>query len=142
MAGRTKEQRSWDSVKDAIDPRLLTVYRIENLFSGEGMADVLGINHKGVVFWIENKALDDWPKRAATLPLRNMYEPGQQGFLRKWRYFNGHSFVLLRVDLEYFLLDPDDNLPEMYQEDVYGHAICIGKQNVIDHLSQLDHVEL
>ncbi|USN16402.1 putative nuclease [Luteibacter phage vB_LflM-Pluto] len=111
--------------------------RIENL-AGDGTPDVKSINRNGVSFWIENKAIDGWPKRPGTAPLRDKFEPGQLPYLRQWRQWGGKSFVLLRVDKEFFLLDPSLNLPSMTSEQIIASAIVIGKEPVIKYLENLE----
>jgi hypothetical protein len=139
MMTRKKEQKSWDNFKSSLNPRTLKPYRIENLYTGDGMPDVLMINRRGVVFWLENKALDGWPARESTCPLKSVFEAGQLGFGRQWMEWNGLSFVLLRVGLDFFLMDPRDNLQFMTQTDIYGHCIAHGKIEIIKYLENLKH---
>lgn len=136
---RQREQKSWDTFKNSLDPRTLKPFRIENLYTGSGMPDVLMINRRGVVFWIENKAIERWPARDSTCPMRGIFEPGQISFGRQWIEWHGLSFVLLRVGLEYFLMDPRDNLEQMRQTDIYGHCLEHGKAEIIKYLENLKH---
>jgi DNA-binding XRE family transcriptional regulator len=133
-----RETRAWDSFKRSIDQSKLKVLRIENLYSGEGMPDVIGINRKGTVFWIENKALEEWPARASTMPLKNSFEAGQLGFGRAWRFWNGISFVLLRVGKDqYMLLDPNQPLDSMTGKELIESAYQLGKKEIIAYLEEL-----
>jgi hypothetical protein len=134
---RQKEQKAWDTFSRGIDQRELKALRIENLYSGDGMPDVLCINRQATVFWIENKALEDWPARESTRPMRESFEPGQLGFGRMWKAWNGLSFVLLRVGTRYFLLDPDDPLDMMTQEEILSNCLVEGKNDIIAYLERL-----
>lgn len=111
--------------------------RVENLI-GNSTPDVLCINRRGVVFWIENKALEAWPVRAETKPLRTAFEPGQLAFGRDWRNWRGLSFVLLRVGLEYYLLNPDDPLDSMTKHELMTLSMN-GKKEIIEYLEGLNH---
>jgi hypothetical protein len=135
---RQREQKSWDAFSKAFDPRQLKPFRIENLYSGSGMPDVLLINRRGTVFWIENKAIENWPVRATTKPLRDAFEPGQLGFQRQWREWHGIAFTLLRVGLDYYLLDPDEPLDEMTREELVELAVIQhGKTEIATYLENL-----
>jgi hypothetical protein len=135
---RQREQKSWDTFSKAFDPRQVKPYRIENLYSGDGMPDVLLINRSGTVFWIENKAIEYWPARSTTLPLRNSFEPGQLGFQRQWREWHGIAFTLLRVGLDYYLLDPDEPLDKMTRAELIERAtVCAGKTEIATYLELL-----
>ena len=135
---RTPEQKSWDSFSDSIDQRKLKALRIENLYSGESMPDVLGINRKGTVFWIENKALEKWPARASTFPMKDSFEPGQLTFGRMWRFWKGHSFVLLRVGKnQYILLNPIRELHLMTQQELIETSCHLGKLEILEYLESL-----
>ena len=135
---RDKEQRAWDSVSRSIDQSKLKALRIENLYSGEGMPDVLCINRKGTVVWIENKALEAWPARASTAPLRTAFEAGQLAFGRAWRFWNGNSFVLLRVGKDqYMLMNPELPLDSMTKSELIGAAVQLGKKEIIEYLETL-----
>jgi len=133
---RLPEQRAWDALKRAINPWELLLHRVENMCV-DGMSDVIGINKRGVVFWIENKALADWPSRATTCPLGDSFEPGQLPFMREWKYWKGHAFVLLRVGTDFLLLDPTQPLDKMNSADLIISAIVAGKQSVCLHLESL-----
>ena len=135
---REREQKAWDSVSRAIDQRKLKALRIENLYSGDGMPDVLCINRKGTVCWIENKALAEWPKRDTTFPMKESFEPGQLAFGRMWKFWGGNSFVLLRVGKDqYILLNPDLALNMMTKGELILSAIQLGKTEIIEYLEQL-----
>ena len=77
-----KEQRLWNNFHD-IARGSLNMHRIENMIS-DGMADIIGINRIGTAFWLELKALDKWPARDSTCPLKGKFEKGQLPFLREW----------------------------------------------------------
>jgi penicillin-binding protein-related factor A (putative recombinase) len=134
---RLPEQRAWDALKGAINPWNLLLHRVENMCV-DGMSDVIGINQKGVVFWVENKALADWPARSSTLPLADAFEPGQLPFMRQWKHWKGHAFVLLRVDKHFLLLDPTQPLNKMCATDLVVSAIVTGKQSVCEYLESLE----
>jgi hypothetical protein len=134
---RTKEQRAWDNFSGSIDRRRLRPLRVENLV-GDGTPDVICINRQGSSFWIENKALDDWPKRASTHPLKVAFEPGQLPFAREWIEWGGHAFVLLRVAVhDWLLLDPFQPLPEMTKDELVAKSVRIGKDEIIKFLEVL-----
>lgn len=133
---RTPEQRSWDTFSAAIDRRKIWAQRVENM-ALNSMPDVVCTNRRGAVFWIENKAINGWPSRDSTTPLRNAFQPGQLAWARQWKEWSGNSFVLLRVGLEYYLLDPADNLQVMTKYDIIGHAIEQGKKEIIEYLENL-----
>lgn len=134
---RTKEQRSWDTFSKAINPAKLKVQQTELLYSGEAFPDVLVITRKGTVFLLENKALDGWPVRATTQPLRTAFEPGQLAYMRSWQFWKGRAFVLLRVGLDYYLLNPDLPLDTLTRSVLVETAIRHGKKEIIEHLESL-----
>ena len=103
----------------------------------DGMSDVIGINRRGTVFWIENKAIECWPAKYATCPLKDVFEPGQLPFMRKWKWWKGHAFVLLRVGVDYLLLDPDMDLKAMVASELIGGAIISGRLAIYDYLESL-----
>lgn len=115
----------------------LKLKRVENKI-GESMPDIIGQNMHGGVFWIESKALHDWPKRASTTPLKNAFEKGQLAFGRSWIDWGGHSFVFLRVGsgprVEWLLLSPKSPLIELTREGLAEQALAIGKSAVIEYL--------
>lgn len=134
---RKCEQKAWDSFKRGIDPRKLKAYRIENLYSGDGMADTLIQNRNKGVFWLELKAMEDWPVRETTKPLRGIFEPGQLGFGQSWLFWGGWSFVLLRVGTEFYLLDPRLDLENMTRAQIVTSAVRTGKKEIITYLEIL-----
>ncbi len=111
-------------------------HRVENQCV-DGMSDVIGINRQGTVFWIENKALADWPRKADTFPLRDAFEPGQIPFMRQWRWWKGHAYVLLRVGLDYYLLDPTMDLKGMTATELIMGSILTGKQAIQNYLESI-----
>jgi len=129
-----KEQRAFATVKESSLGRL-NMKRIENSITA-GMPDVILINRKGTVVWLELKALDEWPKRATTAPLKGKFEKGQLAFMREWRSWKGHSFCLLRVGTVYYLLDPRSQLDELSTQQLTEMAV-VGKDAVIGHLEDL-----
>lgn len=135
---RQREQKSWDTFSKGLDPRQAKPFRIENLYSGDGMPDVLLINRRGTVFWVENKAIEKWPARATTLPLRDAFEPGQLSFQRQWREWHGIAFTLLRAGLDYYLLDPDEPLDKLTREELISRATVMhGKIEICTYLENL-----
>jgi hypothetical protein len=136
---KLKEQRAWDAFKSGITT--LHFWRVENQVVS-GMADVNGINLSGREFWLELKALDDWPARASTLPLKGAFEKGQIPFLKEKASWRGIGYVLLRVKTQFYLLDPKPRagLPELVDAtkyDIIKNAVCEGKQQIINHLERL-----
>lgn len=104
----------------------------------DGMSDVIGQNRRGVVFWIENKALPEWPARHTTFPLVDSFEPGQIPFMRQWKWWNGHAFVLLRVGLDFLLLDPNMDLKAMTALELIHGATRQGKLAICEYLERLE----
>jgi hypothetical protein len=104
---RLPEQRVWDTFKRHTDHTDMRLWRVENRHA-TGMSDVLGINLQGTTFFLEEKAIDEWPVRASTPPLHGAFEPGQIPFLKEWDNWGGNAFVLLRVmkSNEWLLLPP------------------------------------
>jgi len=139
-----KEQLAYDSFKNSCVGGL-KLERIENQL-GQGMPDVLGTNRSGVVFWLELKALVEWPKRATTCPLKGKFEKGQLAFMAAHRTgWNGYAFVLLRVGPVYFLLKPFIDLEDytkdqlLYPHDLISKRVLVafGKENIIEYLKAL-----
>jgi hypothetical protein len=131
-----KEQRAWQTFRKHVKTDKLKIDRIENQVR-EGMADLVGVNRQSVVFWIEIKALHAWPKKDCTCPLKDAFEPGQLPFLRGWKFWGIHTYVLLRVDKEYYLLDPSHPLPGMNTEKLISYSIRIGHDAIVDYLENL-----
>jgi len=131
-----KEQLAYDSFANSCQGEL-RLERIENMV-GESMPDVLGTNRRGINFWLELKALHEWPKRASTCPLKGKFEKGQLGFLCSWRTgWNGHAFVLLRVGTVYFLITPTMDLEKYPTEELMYHVAAVGKAECIEYLKGL-----
>lgn len=101
------------------------------------MPDVIGQNRNGTTFWIENKALLDWPKRPGTHPLNGKFEPGQLPWLRNWVQWGGHAFVLLRVVNTHYLLSPVHELGKMTRIELVESRIIMGKQAIVNHIEGL-----
>lgn len=133
----TKEQRlTYQPFADASKGRL-KLRRVENMVA-ESMPDTIGINRRGTTFWLENKYLENWPVRDTTLPLRSKFEKGQLGFARSWNDWKGHSYVLLRVDKDFILLNPFHSLDKMTRNELMSMAaLVVGKDQIIKYLEQL-----
>lgn len=131
-----KEQRAWNTFRRSVKPRTVRAWRVENMVVA-GMSDVININAKGTVFWVENKCIENWPARTATYPLRTAFEPGQLPFCREWKKWKGHAFVLLRVEKQYYLLNPDLPLDAMTKENLIRYALIEGKEKIIEFLEKL-----
>ena len=134
---RLPEQRAWDTFSGGYNRSELKLFRVENMCV-DGMADIIGLNRRGVTFWLESKALDKWPERHTTFPLKDVFEPGQIPFLRQWKWWKGHAYVLLRIDTEFILLDPDLELKEMTAVALLSSAIISGKLAIYSHLERLE----
>lgn len=137
MSIKQEESKAKKNFKDQALGRL-NIKLVENQM-GQGMSDMICINRRGTVVWMEAKHLDAWPKRATTLPLRLCFEPGQIPFLKEWVSWNGHGFVLLRVIDEFYLLHPKGkfDLVDMTQAEVKEYAIQIGVENIIKFLEAI-----
>lgn len=135
---RLPEQRSWDSLRKIVDGTRLKLFRVENQCV-DGMSDLVGINRRGVVFWCENKAIECWPAMSSTYPLRDAFEPGQIPFMRQWKWWKGHAFVLLRVKLDYYLLDPNMDLDGMTALELIHGSIKSGRRAILEHLERLEN---
>lgn len=137
---RTKEQALWDGLKAGATGRLL-LHRVENA-ARSAMSDVIGSNRKGVAFWLELKALHEWPKRDSTPPLRGAFEKGQLGFLREWRSWQGKGFVVLKVgaarDAEWLLLPPTMNLELPTRAELRSLSLSSDKESLITFLEGLN----
>lgn len=112
----------------------------------KSLPDIIGINRKGRTFWIELKALDAWPARETTLPLKNVFEPGQIPFLKEWQGFGGRSYVMVKVgagrDAQWLLLTPlggvIKDLTEMTRSELIQEAaVALGLDSIIQHLENL-----
>lgn len=145
---RLKEQRAWDSLKDKLLGRV-RAWRVENQITS-GMADTVCINNRGTSFWMELKALDEWPKRASTKPLKDAFEKGQLPFLKEWISNGGKAYVLLKVGKEYLLLWPrlrdvcesfswDDNLDALTREQL--DIVTVRRGTAEDIITYLEILE-
>lgn len=134
---RLPEQRAWDNFSGSINKRLIWPQRVENMVLNS-MPDVICLNHLGTTFWLENKAIDSWPARSTTFPLRDRFQPGQLSWARQWRASGGFSYVLLRVGLDFYLLNPDYDLDKLTQTGLLASA-CIthGKKEIMAYLEEL-----
>lgn len=134
---KLKEQRAFITLKDS-SVGVLNLKRIETSTTS-GMPDVKGINRKGASFWIEMKALDEWPKRESTCPLKGAFEKGQLSFLCEWISWKGRSFVVLRVGVEYHLFRPRLDLERLTKAELLDPSVCLatGKKEVIEYLKEL-----
>jgi hypothetical protein len=101
---RLKEQRLWDTLKRQTDGSSLWLQRIENLCVA-GMPDVLAVNGRGDLKWVELKACDV-PKRGSTALLgdRSGLNPAQRGWHLKAASMNVQTWVLVRAGKEHFLV--------------------------------------
>lgn len=142
MAARTPEQLAWDALKGASLTKKFDLHRNENSAAG-AMPDVVGINYHGSVFWLELKALREWPKRATTVPLKNKFEKGQLTFARRWNMLGGNSFVLLRVEKTFYLFRPLHKtevgaVNMLTQSELIENSLLIGKPSeVVEYLENL-----
>jgi penicillin-binding protein-related factor A (putative recombinase) len=143
---RLKEQRAWDALKKHADNSGVRFWRVENLMVS-GMPDLVGVNRNGATFWIEMKALDCWPARESTRPLRTSFEPGQIPFMKEWITYGGTAFVLLRVnayqnEFDWLLLDPKGgkDLVDMTRDELTRSSVCIdiGPRGIIKYLEGLE----
>lgn len=142
MPKRLPEQLAWDTFKKHTDfNEWLKFWRVENLH-GDGMSDVYGRNRNGRDFWLEFKAMEKWPARASTCPLKDKFEPGQIPFLKTQFSWGGCGFVILRVREwdEWFMIHPRDgiDLREMTRKDIEDRALALGLKNIIQALTDLE----
>lgn len=94
---RLREQRLWDSMRNNKPPHIF-IERIENGV-GEGTPDVHGISRNtGRTVWVELKAQDAFPARAATpvLGLEGL-RTSQRNWLDNWWRFGGLGGTLIGV---------------------------------------------
>jgi hypothetical protein len=134
---RSREVWAWNTFSKGINGNLITE-RVENL-CGNGMPDVVCQNSNGVTFWIENKDIEFWPKRPTTVVMSRTFEPGQLGWARQWNWRGGYSFVLARIEMEYYLFDPSKKIEEMTRHELVACAIRIGKADILEYLYTLKH---
>lgn len=134
-----RETNAWSSFNKRCLGRI-RFWRVENQLTS-GMSDAIGINPRGVVFWIETKALEEWPKRDSTIPLRSSFEKGQIPFLKEWISNNGNGFVLLKAEKEWFLLNPIGrkfgDLVELTQAQIRYDAVMTGVDQIVNYLESL-----
>ncbi len=116
----------------------LNIHLVENQM-GQGMSDMICINRRGTVAWMEAKFIEAWPKRDSTLPLKGVFEPGQVPFLKEWVSWNGHAFLLLKADGEWYLLHPKGkfDLVDMTQAEIKDQSLHIGVENIIVFLETI-----
>lgn len=133
---KREEQLAWIGWSKACDG-LLNQTRIENML-GEATPDINGCNRHGTGFWIELKALTDWPARSTTCPLKGHFEKGQLTFLRNKLSWKQAAFVLLRVrGKEWYLLDPTKELEQLNKEGIIAASFAIGKDKCISYLESI-----
>lgn len=153
---RLPEQKAWDNFSKSIDGSRLTFHRVENLI-GNGMPDVVAVNENAITFWVENKAITDWPARFSTKPLASgVFEPGQLGWARAWKWKGGRSYVLLRVESEikgavgkprkdveppfcFYLLDPVNKIEEMTRGELIFSAVAKGKPEILEYMYSIKY---
>lgn len=110
-----------------------------------GMSDVIGTNRRGLPFWLELKALDDWPARDTTFPLKSAFEKGQVSFLKSWQSYGWAAFVLLKVgsgrNAQWLLLRPrgiSKELVEMTRDELINDASAsLGLGQIVQFLEGL-----
>lgn len=137
MGNKQRESAAWSNFDGSIDKGRLLTHRVENM-EGNGTPDVIMKNNYGTVIWCENKALEVWPKRPTTCPLKHSFERGQLGWMREWKFKNGHAFCLLRVeDKEFYLLDPAWRIEEKTRAELLSLATATGKTQIIEFLYEL-----
>lgn len=131
-----KESKARDKFRKESEGRI-KVKLVENQAS-QSTSDSAAINRRGNMFWLEFKALDDWPKRATTYPLKDAFRPGQIPFMKEWISWQGRAYVVLKVASDWLLLRPntliDGGLPYMTQSELREHATAIGLASIIDFL--------
>jgi hypothetical protein len=97
---RLKEQRLWDRIRKAAAGRIHTE-RVENVV-GVGRPDVDTLC-AGSFVPIELKAVDAWPKRAATRVLGDEgLSQDQKNWHLTWRRWGGTSLIVVGVDGEVY----------------------------------------
>ena len=132
-----KETKARDAFRSRAEGKI-NIELIENQQSSS-TPDAICINRRGSVFWLEFKALDKWPVKAATCPLKNSFERGQIPKLKEWVSWNGLAFVLLKVSDEFYLLHPksDVDLTMMTQENISIFCVASGLGNVVTYLENI-----
>jgi penicillin-binding protein-related factor A (putative recombinase) len=140
MTQRLPEQKAWDVFKRHTDAAALRLWRVENI-TVQGMSDLIGINKNGASFFIEMKALEEWPKRESTKPLKNVFEPGQVPFMKEWIGYGGEAYVLIRVGTdEWFLLDPKCSieLVDMTKRQIMLFSWATGIEKIVEYLEDIE----
>jgi hypothetical protein len=93
---RQREQRLWDRMRTALR-QYVRLERVENVMS-VGMPDVIACAN-GRVVWIENKAVEAYPKRAATPVLGKGagLSQEQMNWHAGWKGWGGKSLICVGV---------------------------------------------
>lgn len=137
---RLPEQLAWDAFKRASVKSNVAFWRIENLH-GDGMSDVYCMNMHGTSAWLEFKALERWPIRAGTFPLKGKFEPGQIPFLLTISSRKGNAWVVLRVGSdEWFFLPPmtaGGRPDEITQGEIRSYNIALNLKHFLIMLEDL-----
>ena len=116
----------------------LNIKLVENQI-GQGMSDMICINRRGTVAWLEAKAIDNWPVRPSTLPLKNAFEPGQIPFMKEWCSWKGNAYVLLKAEDEFYLIHPKGqfDVVDMTQAEIRALSVRSGIEEIITYLEAL-----
>ncbi len=114
----------------------LQLNRIENMI-GDGMPDVIGSNCHGVGFWLELKDMEKWPAKDTTCPLYKKFRPKQLPFLLHWKSWGFNSFVLLRVNKIFYLINPTSELEKIPKSELHLYYIKVGFKDIIEYLEEL-----
>jgi hypothetical protein len=118
----------------------LLIDRIENS-QRSSMADTTMQNRAGVIAWVEAKALESWPARPNTAPLRGAFEKGQLPFLRERISWGGKAFVLAKIESDWLLLNPMVPLEEVTKQQLFeepdGVIFAFGKEECIKYLENM-----
>lgn len=101
---RKPEQRLWDRMRAALDPKMVHLERVENLV-GSGMPDVLAVSG-GVVTWCELKAVDAPPARVTTplLGASKGLNQEQANWHLTWQAHGGRSCVIIGCSSSVYML--------------------------------------
>jgi hypothetical protein len=132
---KKKETKAWQAFENHIDTAKLKYERMET--NRESFPDVIAQNRQGAVILLENKHIDEWPKKPATCPLKDAFEPGQLPFLRNWCQWEGNAYVLLHVgegQREVLLLPPQCPLDQMTAVDLHDYALALDRLSIITYL--------
>lgn len=131
---RLKEQRLWDRLRKAAAGRIHTE-RIENVV-GVGRPDVDTLC-AGSFVPVELKAVEGWPKRAATAVLgRDGLSQDQKNWHLTWRRWGGESLIVVGVDKEVFAFGGvmADYVNDYNTAQFRAGALLTGLDEIIDHL--------